>query len=175
MVAPSKSTHNATRKLYNYIARKGRALSVQPATVKVPVRIRKPYKVKQLHWPVLHLSSWLRTSMEEFGGFLFLGGKTLDNIEEVHRELATFWERYAFLDTRPPPSDPRVTIPIQVHGDEGRGQVKRPLMIIAFQGILGWCLHEPEEHAAADQVRNSSKILGLVLDACVHALPIGTH
>ena len=162
MVAPSKSKSNPSRHLHNYIAKKGRALPVQLTMVEAPIWVRKPCQVKRLDWPVLHLSSWLKTSMEEFGGFHFLGGKTLDNIEQVQCELATFWERYAFLDTRPPPSDPRVTIPIQVHGDEGRGQVKRPVMIIAFQAILGWCLDDEARAPMEDQVRNSSKFLGLI-------------
>ncbi len=61
--------------------------------------------------------------------------------------LQRFWSRHAFVDASLP-EFPRQTIPFLIHGDEGRGQCKRPVLVVSFQPIIGW---SGEDHV------NSSK------------------
>jgi len=72
-----------------------------------------------------------------FEGFFFLGGKKVDQLREVEDQLSKFWQHYKYVDSDVP-SSPKRTLPIYLHGDEGRGLVKRPILILAFQPIIGW-------------------------------------
>ena len=51
--------------------------------------------------------------------------------------LARIWEIHASVEDDQPPC-PKRTIPFYIHGDEGRGQCKRPLLVLTFQPVLGW-------------------------------------
>ena len=50
--------------------------------------------------------------------------------------LARIWEIHASVDDDQPPC-PKRTIPFYIHGDEGRGQCKRPLLVLTFQPVFG--------------------------------------
>ena len=67
----------------------------------------------------------------------FLGGPVFEwpRIEEMFKE---FWSRYAFVDNDAPPPHPEATIRVLLHGDEGRGQAKQPILVISYQPIIGW-------------------------------------
>ena len=56
---------------------------------------------------------------------------------DVGDMLQRFWSRHAFVDASVP-EFPRQTVPYLIHGDEGRGQCKRPVLVVSFQPILGW-------------------------------------
>ena len=62
---------NASPNLYRFIHKKNRTLPIAISAVKIPVKVRKPSQVISKQWPVLHLSSWLRTCMTDpnYGGF----------------------------------------------------------------------------------------------------------
>lgn len=66
-----KHGRNRSRNLYSYIHKRKRTLPIQITAVDIPVRIRRPVKVVNKSWPVLHLSSWLKATMEDpkYGGF----------------------------------------------------------------------------------------------------------
>ena len=134
-----KHGRNTSKNLHHFIHKKNRTLAVNISSVDIPVKIRKPNHIRSKPWPVLHLSSWLQTCMEnpQYGGYFFLGGKTLDQIGEVRQMFKNFWQNYCHVDGTMPES-PETTIPILIHGDEGRGQLRRPLMIISFQCIISW-------------------------------------
>lgn len=62
---------------------------------------------------------------------------------EFGHTLETFWERFQQTD----PSFPfftdfpareawRSAIPLAIHGDEGRGRLKRPVMVVSTQTII---------------------------------------
>ena len=36
------------------------------------------------------------------------------------------------------PETPSRCIPLFLHGDEGRGQCKRPVLVVSFQCVIGW-------------------------------------
>lgn len=80
-----------------------------------------------------------------------MGGKRLDSWLDVKSMLATFWKRHANIDGNTP-ACPEQTLPIYLHGDEGRGQAKKPLLVISYQSVLGW--------NGPDRV-NSTKFLGV--------------
>ena len=69
--------------------------------------------------------------------FFILGGYKLQDLPAVEKMLEQFWERHAFVDGDVP-QHPRRTIPYYLHGDEGRGQCKRPVLIVSAQPVLGW-------------------------------------
>lgn len=131
---------NLSRGMHRYIHRKGKTLPVPVTTVTILVRTRISRRrcVGPKPWPVLHLSDWLKTSfISEFNGFFMLGGEEIHQLTAVEEMLTRFWSRYRYCDANSPPCPSR-TIPFYIHGDEGRGLVKRPLLIVAFQPIIGW-------------------------------------
>ena len=100
--------------------------------MQTPLRVRaysskKPVEARP--WPVIRLSEWLRVGFEDF---FIAGGKDLAELEAT---LEEFWHRYRFVEDSMP-ENPRRTLPVMLHGDEGRGQVKRPLMVVSFQPLL---------------------------------------
>ena len=108
------------------------------SAVSTPIRASRRRKVVQQSWPVLYLSSWIKVCFQKrCGGFFLFGGLTMDNLEEVEGTLARFWERHASV-SNDQPRCPRRTIPFYIHGDEGRGACKRPLLVLSFQPVLGW-------------------------------------
>ena len=68
---------------------------------------------------------------------LFSGRKKISQLEEIEQMFTRFWDRYKHIDANSP-SFPARTIPIYIHGDEGRSLVKRPILIVAYQPIIGW-------------------------------------
>ena len=70
--------------------------------------------------------------------FFFLAGKTLDEWADAQNMLKEFWSRYGKIDQTMVPSNPSQTIPVYLHGDEGRGLGKRPLLVISFQPVMSW-------------------------------------
>lgn len=117
----------------------------------VPVKIASR-KVLQKPWPVLQLSDWVKACFEHYGGMFLLGGHTLtnDNLKDIHNMLERFWQRYQHVQDVDV-AEPSRTIPWMLHGDEGRGQCKSPVLICSFQPVIGWM---GEEHI------NSKKNLG---------------
>ena len=134
-----KNLANASRNLNNLIHRKGKTLPVPITAVQCPIRVSRRRRVMERPWPVLHLSDWLKVGFghRHYGGSYFLGGYNKTQIGEVETMLAGFWGKHASIDCEQPPN-PRRTIPFFIHGDEGRGQCRRPLLVISFQVVLGW-------------------------------------
>ena len=43
----------------------------------------------------MHLSSWAKIVLEQYGGFFFFfGGMTLNNLPDVEAMLSGFWDKY---------------------------------------------------------------------------------
>ena len=146
-----KNLSNASRNLNGLIHRKNKTLGVRITSVLTPIRVSRRRRVQQRPWPVLHLADWLETGFKSpYAGFYFLGGLKLNNLVEVESLLSDFWEKHSSVEGNKP-AIPSRTIPILVHGDEGRGQAKRPLLVVSFQPIIGW--------TGADNV-NSKKYFG---------------
>ena len=131
---------NGSRALHAFIHRKKQTLPVQIDAVEIPIKINSRHKIAQRPWPVCYLSSWCRTCMEDrkYAGFFLLGGHRVNNIHEVESMLTRFWRNYQVVEPGLP-QHPQRTIGFYIHGDEGRGQCKRPLLIISFQPLIPWC------------------------------------
>ena len=115
-------------------------MKVKVIAVNTPIQGTSRYKKPGMcMWPVLHLSEWLKTSFQDpYQGFFFLGGYKLEeNLPSIKNMFKQFWEQYSFVN-EVLPQVPERTIPMMLHGDEGRGQVKRPIMILSFQPVIPW-------------------------------------
>lgn len=73
----------------------------------------------------------------KYAGFFLLGGHRLSDINEIESMLRRFWTRYQSVEEGMP-DHPERTIGYFLHGDEGRGQGKRPLLVISYQTIIPW-------------------------------------
>ena len=153
-VRQDRHGRNSSYILYSFIHKKNRTLPISISGVNIPIQVRKPKMVRQKQWPVIYASSWLKMCMEDpkYGGYFVLGGKTLDEMKDVRAMFATFWERYSNLGVAP--QHPETCIPLLLHGDEGRGQLKRPLMVISYQCVIS--------HAGPGKTNTSKKLAILI-------------
>lgn len=130
---------NASRILHAFVHRKNRTLPVQVTPINTPVKLGRKKKVVTRPWPTLMPTDWIKMRCQDdhYGGYFLLGGHKLDRWNDIQRMLATFWERYSSTYGYSP-DFPKQTLPIYLHGDEGRGQCKRPLMVISWQSAIAW-------------------------------------
>ena len=142
MAECGNGSHNESRNLHCLIHRQGRTLPVQVNTVPTRVRIlRGKPKVSTTNFPVLYLSEWSKT-LFSLGGKLLLGGFTLDDEAGFRQMFRQFWQD--FKHVRPDLDlytrddiDYSMCIPVGYHGDEGRGKLRRPVMILSYQFLIG--------------------------------------
>ena len=122
------------------IHRKDKTLAVQLTPVDVKVRVPRRRKVLIRPWPVLHMSDWAKLCFENpsYNGFFLLGGHTLDTWGDAQAVLQQFWSRFGKVDGEMVPTYPSATVPLYIHGDEGRGLCKRPLLVVSFQPAMSW-------------------------------------
>ena len=96
-------------------------------------------RVETCNFPVLLPSTWF-SYMLAIGGELILGGHNVNAEPDWRSMLSQFWKKFLksspYVDLKGIP--PEVAVPIAIHGDEGRGRVKRPIMILAWQPIISW-------------------------------------
>ena len=126
--------------MHRMIHRKDKTLPVRLSSVDVKVKVPRRRKLLMKPWPVLYMSDWARLCFEKskYNGFFFLGGNTLDTWDDAQAMLQTFWDRYKNIDPSLVPQHPSQTIPFYIHGDEGRGLGKRPLLVVSFQPTMSW-------------------------------------
>ena len=131
---------NTARNLHVFVHKRNKSLNVKVAAVKTPIKSSTRYKKREAMWPVLHLSEWFRVAcMEPYDGFYFLGGLRLhEDLDSIKHMLRDFWNKHKYHDNFGPPPIPELTIPFYLHGDEGRGQVKRPILVVSFQPCISW-------------------------------------
>lgn len=110
----------------------------------VPTRVlqHRP-KVKELAvpYPMIALKDWASYMLEHHSSFV-LGGKPIT--DESHLQVyQDFWHRYQPLDPdhplyqHHPPNQWGRCVPYMVHGDEGRGKSRDPILIQSFQMLVG--------------------------------------
>lgn len=132
---------NVCRNLHLHIKNSGKLLPVKISHVHVLVRHsgKRPVPVL-VKYPVLHLSDWVKCIFS-YGGHFFLGGKSMDHMDEFRGKLCGFWENFRKSEPTLPlfkedSVDYSTCIPIALHGDEGRGRQKQPVMCVGVQPIL---------------------------------------
>ena len=140
-----KGYSNSARNLHNFLHRKGKTLPVIISCVKL--NIRRPKKGGGefvTDYPLMYLSSWMKCILQSGGEFL-LGGWTTDQPDNYKRMLSRFWERYQVVNadhaiySEKSVEQRAFTIPVAVHGDEGRGLAKLPVLVESYQPILPGC------------------------------------
>ena len=143
IAAAGRSQQNACRNLHSLIHRCGLTLPLRIHTIEIPVKKLKPKVAKVwVHYPVILPSTWTKYLLSEHSRFL-LGGHDLKHETCWRQELRQFWETYLQGDsghpmsqTSAPPKD--CTIPLYLHGDEGRGKFRLPIMVQAVQPVLSF-------------------------------------
>lgn len=143
IAAAGRSQTNACRNLHSLIHKRGMTLPLKIHTVEIPVRKRKPQVRKVfVHYPVILPSTWAKYLLEKHS-MLLLGGHDITASLSWKAELERFWRAYLRTegdhcmnrDGAPPQNK---TIPLYVHGDEGRGKFRLPIMVQAIQGVLSY-------------------------------------
>lgn len=132
------------RNLHRLIIKFGLSLPVGIDCVTTPVKVRT--QVADLPWPVLMLSSWLRLIFERTSGAMVLNGFNLEESDSWERELLSFWALFRKVQPNHPiyQKGPEVwarCIPFQYHGDEGRGKLRRSVLICSYAPALQWKGH----------------------------------
>ena len=110
--------------------------------VKLRLRLQKP-KVRELDllYPVITFSSWVTYLLKHAPQYA-LAGYDLEQRDQFTSVFQTFWQRYQSIDPLHPvyanfaPADYGRIIPWALHGDEGRGAAKIPVLVVAFQFVI---------------------------------------
>ncbi|CAJ1416955.1 unnamed protein product [Effrenium voratum] len=119
----------------------GQMLDAKLKYVPIPIRSdRRTAKIQHVSYPTLPLSSWVECLFREEPRLL-LGGCDLGD-EGFREVLGVFWQRYRGTDPGLPlfaeDVDTSFCIPYMLHGDEGRGKVRRQVMVLSFQPMISF-------------------------------------
>ena len=143
-----KRGHNAARDFHRWAHRAGHAFPVRLSHVPITIHKRLPVKSGRkardvpVDYPVLHLSSWLASLMEKFPKFLLGGHNPALGAEPYEEMFEQFWCKFKSANSSHPiysrmsAEQRRRAIPFALHGDEGRGLAKVPLLIMSFQVLI---------------------------------------
>ena len=131
------------RNLHNLLHKSGRTVPVKISTVTTPVRVGKRGSSKKalVQFPILKLSEWCRCIFKR-GGYFLLAGQNLDATHQFGQTLEEFWRRFKAIEphhtffSSTEERDWRISIPYALHGDEGRGYGKKPIMIVSAQPLI---------------------------------------
>ena len=127
------------RNLRRLIYKFGLTLPVPMTMLEIPVLFRGVEVV--MPWPTLMPSSWASCIFSHTQGQPLLGGYTLGEVHLWQPMLEEFWKRYevgfgkhrVYEDKR---NDLSSCVPIALHGDEGRGKLRRACMVTSFQPVI---------------------------------------
>ena len=138
----SKADPHACSNLHRLLQKTGRMLDVKISTIPLWVRYsRKKPQQALVKYPVLRMTDWVNCIFRH-GGHMFLGGAPLDESKPFRQDLRQFWENYRVVDPdfpfyrTIPKCEWDTCIPIAIHGDEGRGKAKAPIMVMTTQVIM---------------------------------------
>ena len=137
-----KGMKNISRNFHNKLKRDGRVLPVKVSMVKLRVQVHRP-RVREVEadYPFIRLQDWASYLLKNHSRYL-LGGYDISEKDEFMSLFARFWERYQPLDKEHPVysnyslKDRRLIVPYFVHGDEGRGKSKCPVLITSYQPVI---------------------------------------
>lgn len=123
-----------SRNLHALISRWNLSIPVSVSSVCCPCLFRN--KISNVPWPVLKLRDWLEIIFRKTEGALIMNGFGIDNPKHEH-ELSAFWQLYenvlpsheVFKTHRGRLSK---VIPMYYHGDEGRGKLRRSVLVTSF-------------------------------------------
>ena len=134
----TKLDSHICRNLHTTVRQFKRLLPVKMSTVQTHVRLSKR-RIQEVRvaYPVLHLSDWVECNFN-LGGHFFTAGLGLDKADQFQQELIDFWKKFTAAEPGfdLPQSQWGESIPLAIHGDEGRGRLKQPVMVMATQTII---------------------------------------
>ena len=135
------SPKNACRIIHSIIKKTpGMMLDIEISVCQIHVRLRKPVRSLKVYWPILHLSHWVQYFLNNKPEIL-LGGQRPDPQGKWKDMYYNFWSAYRVANPSHPlfeeDFDQGACLPYFFHGDEGRGQLKRPYMVISWQLAIG--------------------------------------
>lgn len=118
--------------------REQRVLPIQVSLLPTKVRLLKGRpKVETMDYPILYPSTWLRYMLGHCSEII-LGGFNISSVPGWQAMLQSFWSKFQASQPEAQVADPKLTIPIALHGDEGRGKNKRPIMCIGWQPLISY-------------------------------------
>ena len=134
-----KNPAHWSRNLHRLVHRYHLTLSVRLTDLQVPVRLKGESVI--MPWPVLLPSSFLRFMLDKSSGHVLLGGHAFDEAASWKRGFSEFWQRCSrthkdhevFTDHQ---HHLETCVPILLHGDEGRGKLRRQVMCVSWQPVL---------------------------------------
>ena len=143
MSAAGRSSPNTCRNLHRLIHREGLTLPVEISFVDTLVCKRRPFVSKQkVHYPVIFPSTWIKFLLKT-QSYLLLGGHNLEDERPWQDMLSQFWGLYMGSQPTHVMSGPDAlpanrTVPLYIHGDEGRGKYKLPIMVESIQPCISF-------------------------------------
>lgn len=128
------------RNLHRLVFRFEMTLSLAMVTLSLPVKWKN--ESVMMPWPTLPFSSWVKCMFVKTKGQPILAGHTLSATDAWKTQHLDFWLRYraAFgsehgvFQTHAERLE--YCVPIMIHGDEGRGKLRRAVMCTSVQPVL---------------------------------------
>ena len=118
--------------------REQRILPIPVSQIPAEVRLLKGKPtVATMEYPILYPSHWLQYMLENCSEAI-LGGFNIDSVPDWQAMLKDFWSKFQASQPQAQVADPKVCIPIALHGDEGRGKNKHPIMCIGWQPLISY-------------------------------------
>ena len=140
--AKHRNDSHACNNLQKLLHKSGHQLRVRFSFISTPVRLapRGVTKKALVKFPLLKLSDWCQTIFSK-GGHCLLGGQNLDQAKQFGLTLRLFWERFKIIEPQlpffnEPGHNWDFCIPFLLHGDEGRGSAKRPVLVLSAQPMI---------------------------------------
>lgn len=123
-----------SRNLHALICRWNLSLPISIGSVQCPCFFQG--KTSVIPWPIILLSSWIKTIFKKTRGSLLMNGFDVDD-EQHELQLSSFWQLYKYVVPNHPVFSTHGNrlhrvIPLYYHGDEGRGKLRRPVLITSY-------------------------------------------
>lgn len=140
MAASYRNPRNVCRDLTTLIKKTpGATLNIPIQVCRVQIKVRKPVRCLEVWWPMITLADWCQYFMANKPRYL-LAGYALDESQAWQGTFRKFWRTYQQLNPDHPLFSTDFSwghcVPIMIHGDEGRGQLKRPYLVASWQCVI---------------------------------------
>lgn len=145
-----KAGKNAARDFHRLLHRDGKLFPVTISTPMIPIRRKvrgkhgkRRSREKLEKFPCLVLSSWMEEILRVCPKFMCGGHDpcTQEGLQQVQHMFKQFWDDFKSVQPGHPiyqrTADEQMrTVPIAIHGDEGRGLGKTPILVLSYQLII---------------------------------------